>query len=174
MSRQLDALVTAVQQSDRIAVVLRVTIALGVAGAVVATAAPAWDVPDAYLWIAVIGGAVGVVAPDAAGATVATAGVVIAWAAGGPGGVGPAVIVTALLLLVVHVASALAATMPISAQAPSDLLTRWIRPTGVIAAGTVATAGIAAAFDRWSPPGSLVLVLIVLAALGGAVWWWTD
>jgi hypothetical protein len=157
MNRRIQALFTVTQQWGR-----------------VATAVPAWDVPDAYLWIAVIGGAVGAVAPDAAGATVASAGVVIAWAARGPGGVGPAVVVTALCLLAVHVASALAAAMPISARAPSDLLVRWIRPTGVIVGATLATAGIATAFDRWSPPGSLVLVLIVLAALGGGVWWWTD
>jgi hypothetical protein len=174
VSRRLHALVSGARQWDPVAIVLRATIALGVVGAVVATAMPAWDAPEVYLWIAVIGGIIGVVAPDAAGATVATAGVVLAWAAGGPGGVGPAVVVTALFLLVVHVASALAAAMPITARAPSALLGRWIPPTGVIAAGTVVTAGIAAAFDRWSPPGSLVLVLIVLAALGGAVWWWTD
>jgi hypothetical protein len=173
VSRRLNALVAGAQQWDGVAVLLRATIALGVAGAVVATAMPAWDVVEAYLWIAVVGGAIGVVAPDAAGATVATASIVIAWAVRGPGGVGPAVVVTALCLLVVHVASALAAAMPISARAPTELLIRWVRPAGVIAAGTVATAGLAAAFDRWSPPGSLILVLIVLAALGGGVWWWT-
>jgi hypothetical protein len=174
MSRRLGRLATMAHEWTRVTLVLRITIALGVAGAVVASAVPAWDVPDAYLWIAVIGGVVGVVVPDAGGASVASAGVVVAWAVRGPGGVGPAVIVTALCLLVVHVASALAAAMPMSARSTSDLLVRWIRPTGVIAAATVATAGIAAAFDRWSPPGSLLLVLVVLAALGGAVWWWTD
>ena len=123
------------------------------------------------MWIAVIGGAIGVVAPDAGGATVATAGVVIAWAAGGPGGVGPAVVVTALCLLVVHVASALAAAMPMSARGPNRPADPLDPPDGAIAAGTLATAAIAAAFDRWSPPGSLVLVLIVLTALGGGAWW---
>jgi hypothetical protein len=173
MSRRLGALVNDARRWGWVAVVLRVVIAVGVAGAVVATAVPAWRVPDVYLWIAAIGGAIGVVAPDAAGATVATGGIVLAWATGGPGGVGPAVVITAVCLLVVHVASALAAATPISARASSDVLLRWIRPAGVIAGGTVATAGLAAALDRWSPPGSVVLVLIVLAALGGGVWWWT-
>jgi hypothetical protein len=174
MSRRLDAASSAVRQWRWVALALRATIAVGLAGAVVATAAPAWDVPDAYLWIAVIAGAVGVVAPDAAGATVATIAVIVAWATGGSGGVGPAVVITALCLLVAHVASAIAASMPIAADAPPDVLLRWARPTGVIATGTAATAGLTAALDRWSPPGSIVLVLLALAALGGAVWWWTD
>ncbi len=174
MSRRFNALVSVARSCGRVALALRAIIALGVAGAVVATAVPAWDVPDAYLWLAAIGGLVGVIAPDAAGAAVASGCVVIAWATRGPGGVGPAVMVTALCLLVVHVASALAAAMPINADARGVLLLRWIRPTGTIAAGTVVTAGIAAAFDRWSPPGSVVLVLVVLGALGGAVWWWTG
>ena len=57
-------------------------IAVGVAGAIVATALPAWDVPDIYLLIAIVAGAIGVVVPDAGGALFCTAGVVVAWATG--------------------------------------------------------------------------------------------
>jgi hypothetical protein len=99
----------------------------------------------------------------------------VAWATGSPdGGVGPAVVITALFLLVVHVATALAAAMPVTAAGDVRLAVRWARPTVVLAIATVAAAGLAAALDRWSPPGSLVFVLAALAVLAGGTWWLTT
>ncbi len=152
---------------------LRTVIAAGVVGAVVATALPSWDVPNIYLLIALVAGAVGVIVPDAGGALFCTAGVVVAWATGAPGGVGPAVVVTALCLLVVHVATALASAMPVTARGEMRLAARWARPTGVLAIATVAAAGLAAGLDRWSPPGSLLIVLAALALLAVGTWWLT-
>ena len=139
-----------------------------------ATALPRWDVPDIYLLIALVGGAVGVVVPDAGGALFCSAGVVVAWATGSSGGVGPAVVITAVCLLVVHVATALTAAMPVTARGDVRLATRWTRPTVVLAVATVGAAGLAAALDRWSPPGSLLLVLAALALLGVGTWWLTT
>jgi hypothetical protein len=170
----LDELFAAVRRCGLVPVLLRVVIALGLAGAVVATAVPDWDVPEGYLWIAVIAGLPGVVAPDAGAAAIASAAVLVAWAIGAPGGIGPAVVVTALCLLVVHVASALAATMPVTARASIGLPLRWLRPTAALAGGTLATAGLVALLDRWSPPGSIVLVVLALGGLAGGVWWWTS
>jgi hypothetical protein len=152
---------------------LRVVVAAALAGAIVATALPTWDVPDGYLWIAALAGGAGAVIPDAGGAAIASVAVVVAWAVGAPGGVGPAVVVTALCLLVVHVASALAAAMSAAAGAGAGLAQSWLRPTGVLAGGTVAAAILGGLLDRWSPPGSIVLVLLALAVLAGGVWWAT-
>jgi hypothetical protein len=41
----------------------------------------------------------------------------------------------------------------------------------VLAVATVAAAGLAAGLDRWSPPGSLLLVLAALALLAVGTWW---
>jgi hypothetical protein len=171
MSERLDRAMLTARSCGWLPLLLRAIIAGGVAGAVLATALPAWDVPDIYLVIALVAGATGVVVPDAGGAVFCTAGVVVAWATGSPGGVGPAVVVTALCLLVVHVATALAAAMPVTAQGDLRLATRWARPTAVLAVATVATAGLAAGLDRWSPPGSLLLVLAALAVLAVGTWW---
>jgi hypothetical protein len=175
MSERLDRAVLTARRCGRLPLLLRGVIALGVAGAVVATALPGWDVPDVYLMIAVVAGAVGVVVPDAGGAVFCTLAVIVAWATGATDvGVGPAVVVTALCLLLVHVATALAAAMPVTAHGPTRLVLRWARPTGVLAAATVATAGLTAALDRWSPPGSLLLVLAALAVLAVGTWWLTT
>jgi hypothetical protein len=174
MRERLDRAVLTVRRCGRLPLLLRAVIAIGVAGAVVATAVPAWDVPDVYLLIAIVAGAVGVIVPDAGGAVCCSAGVVVAWATGSPGGVGPAVVVTALCLLVVHVATALATAMPVTARGDVRLAARWTRPTVVLAVATAAAAGLAAGLDRWSPPGSLLLVLAALAVLAVGTWWLTT
>jgi hypothetical protein len=170
----LAELTAKVRRCALVPLLLRLIIALALTGAIVATAVPAWDVPDAYLWIAVIAGGAGAVIPDAGGAAIASGAVVVAWAVGAPDGVGPAVVVTALCLLVVHVASALAAAMPVTAAAAEGALRRWLRPTGVLGGGTVAVAVAAGVLNRWSPPGSVVLVLLAVAVLSAGVWWATS
>jgi hypothetical protein len=174
VSERLDRAVLMARRCEWLPLLLRAAIAVGVAGAIVATALPSWDVPDIYLLIAIVAGAVGVVVPDAGGALFCTAGVVVAWATGAPGGVGPAVVVTALCLLVVHVATALASAMPVTARGELQLAARWARATAVLAIATVAAAGLATALDRWSPPGSLLFVLAALAVLAVGTWWLTT
>ena len=174
MSERFDRAVLTARRCGRLPLLLRAVIAVAVVGAILATALPAWDVPDIYLLIALVAGAVGVVVPDAGGAVFCSAGVIVAWATGSTGGVGPAVVITAVCLLVVHVATALAAAMPVTARGDLRLAARWARPTAVLAIATVAAAGLAAALDRWSPPGSLLLVLAALAVLAAGTWWLTT
>ena len=80
----------------------------------------------------------------------------------------------ALALLVGHVAGALAAAMPATADAEPALALRWWRPTAVIAGATAATAGLVAVLDAWSPRGSLVVVLAALVVAGLGTWWWST
>jgi hypothetical protein len=174
VSERLDRAVLMARRCEWLPLLLRAVIAVGVAGAIVATALPTWDAPDIYLLIAIVAGATGAVVPDAGGALFCTAGVVVAWATGAPGGIGPAVVVTALCLLVVHVATALASAMPVTARGDVRLAARWARPTAVLAIATIAAAGLATALDRWSPPGSLLFVLAALAVLAVGTWWLTT
>jgi hypothetical protein len=174
MSARVAELMITARRCGRLPLLLRAMIALGVAGAIAATTVPAWDLADAYLVIAVIAGVVGIVAPDTGAAAFASGALIVGWMAGSPGGVGPAVIVAGLCLLVVHVASAMAAAMPITARGDPRLALRWAGPTVVLGAGTVAAAGVVALLDRWSPPGSIVLVLLALAVLAAGAWWLTT
>lgn len=153
--------------------VLRAVVLASAVAAIVATAAPGWDVPDGYLVIAAIAALFATGAPDSGAWVFVAAAIVAGWGTGTPQpAVGPAVVVTALALLVGHVASALAAAMPVTARADRRLVVRWWRPTAGLAAATVAAAAVVAVLEAWGPPGSIVLVLAALGVLGVAVWWW--
>ena len=97
----------------------------------------------------------------------------MAWVTGAPGELGPGVVVTALGLLVAHVAAALAAAMPVTAGADRRIVLRWAGPTAWIAAAVLAAAAIVAALQAWSPAGSIVVTLSALALVTAAAWWWS-
>jgi len=159
----------------RVPVVLRVTVLVSCIVAVAATIVPSWDVPNGYLYIAAVAAIVAAAVPDTGGGFVFAAAIVVAWATGAEtASVGPAVVVTALALLVGHVAGALAAAMPATADAEPALALRWWRPTAVLAGATAATAGLVAVLDAWSPRGSLVVVLAALVVAGLGTWWWST
>ena len=135
-------------------VVLRAVVLASCIVAIAATIVPSWDVPNGYLYIAAVAAIVAAAVPDAGGGFVFAGAIVVAWATGADtAAVGPAVVVTALALLVGHVAGALAAAMPATADADLRLALRWWRPTAVIAAATSATAGLVAGSRRVEPPG---------------------
>ena len=143
--------------------------------AVLATALPSWDVPDGYVYIALIGAVVATIVPDSGGGLFVAAALVVAWASGaGDASIGPAVVVTSLALLVGHVAGALAAAMPATADADTDTALRWWRPTAVLAGAVVATAGLVALLDALNPPGSIVIVIAALGVAAGSAWWWST
>jgi hypothetical protein len=154
-------------------IVLRAVVAVMAATAIAATVLPAWDAPDGYVVIAVLT-AVGYVAgPDSGWGVVFVAALVVTWLTGAPGDVGPAVVVAALALLVGHVAAALAGSMPVTAHADVDIALHWARPTGAIAAGVLATAGVLAVLDRWSLPSSVIVTVAAAGAVTAAVWRWS-
>ena len=99
---------------------LRVVVAATAAGAIVATTTPTWNAPDGYVVPAVLAAVASVAVPDSGSGLVFVVAIVVTWLTGGPGGVGPAVVVTALALLAGHVAGALAAAMPVTARAEVD------------------------------------------------------
>jgi len=159
----------------RVPVMARAVVLLSSAVAIAATIAPAWDVPDGYLYLAVLTALVAATVPDSGGGFCFAAAITVAWAVGADTyAVGPAVVVTALALLVGHVAGALAAAMPATADADPSLLLRWWRPTAVVAGGTVATAALVAALDARSRGGSIVLVVAALVVAATGVWWWSS
>jgi len=153
---------------------LRLVVLASCTVAVTSTIVPAWDVPNGYVVIAALAAVVASIVPDSGGGLCFAAAIVTGWATGAESAaVGPALVVTALALLVGHVAGALAAAMPATAAADARLMTRWWRPTAAIGAGVVATAILVGALDAWSPPGSIIVVLAALVVAGLGVWWWS-
>jgi hypothetical protein len=152
--------------------VLRAVVAAGSVAALVATTMPSFDVPDGYIIGAVIAAVVWAVAPDSGAGLVFAGLLAMSWLVGGSGDLGPAIVLTALALLVAHVAAALGAAMPATAKADRTVLLRWARPTAGCAAAVLAATAMVAALDAWSPPGSLVVTLGALTLVTAAVWWW--
>ena len=153
--------------------VLRAVVAVMAATAIAATTMPAWDAPDGYVAVAVVAAVCYVLAPDSGSGIVFVLVLVVTWLAGAPGEVEPAVVVAALALLVGHVAAALAGSMPVTAPADVGLAVRWARPTGVIAAGVLATALALAVLDATSLPGSAIVTVAAVAAVTAAAWRWS-
>ena len=140
--------------------VLRAVVAAMAASAIVATTLPAWDAPDGYVVRSPCSPpSCYVLAPDSASGVVFVGAIVVTWLTGAPGEVEPAVVVTALALLVGHVAAALAGAMPVTARADLGVGVRWARPTAGIAGGVLAAAGARRRARRWSLPGSAIVTV---------------
>ncbi len=171
-----DPVVTALLTIRRVAgvpLVLRGIVAVMAALAIAATTVPPWDAPNGYVLVAVLAAIGYVVTPDGASGVVFAGAVVVTWLTGAPGGVGPAVVVTALALLVGHVAAALAGSIPVTAHARAGLIVLWARPTAAIAAGVLAAAVLVAALDSWSLPGSALVTLAAIGAVTAGAWRWS-
>lgn len=173
----VETLTTAVatgRRIGRVPVLLRVVVAVATTATVLATTLPSWDAADGYLMLAVFAGIGTVLAPDSAAGLAFAGLVVMCWLIGAPGELGPAVVVTALALLVAHVAAALAAAMPLTARADLRLVGRWARPTAAIALAVLGATALTAALDAWSPAGSLLVTLAALGLVTAAAWWWST
>jgi hypothetical protein len=173
----VESLAVAIVTSRRIGVVpmvLRVVVAVASLVAILATALPAWDVPDAYIVLATIFALVWAFAPDTHTGLVFLAVLGMAWFTGAPGEVGADVVIAALALLVAHVAAALAGSMPVTAAADPRLVLRWIGPTAGIAGAVLVASAVVAAFEAWSPAGSIIVTLATLGVVTAAAWWWST
>lgn len=176
MPERVDVAVATLRRFGTVPLVLRGVVLASAVVAIVATVVPAWDVPDGYMYIAGLAAVIGILVPDSGAWFFVAAAIVVGWTTGAEEqvGVGPAIVITALALLAGHVASALAAAMPVTAAAHLGLVLRWWRPTAVLTTATVAAAVLVGVLDAWGPPGSIVLVLGALGVVGVAVWWWSS
>jgi hypothetical protein len=152
---------------------LRGVVAAMAATAIVTTTLPAWDAPDGYIVVAVLAAAGYVVLPDSGSGVFFVGAIVVTWLAGAPGRVGPAVVVTALALLVGHVAAAIAGSIPVIARADVTLVLRWARPTAAIALGVVVAAAVVAVLDGRSLPGSAIVSVGAIGGATAAAWRWS-
>lgn len=170
VSRALSAL----RRIRRASALLRAGIAVSAALALFATTLPGWDAPDVYVAVAVIAAVACVPAPDSPAPMVLVFAVAACWLARGPSGVSPAVVVTALGLLGVHVATALAASFPATAEVEPEVLRRWATGGGLVMIVVLGAAAVGAALERWSRPGSMLVTVLALAAVAVLAWWWSQ
>jgi hypothetical protein len=146
--------------------------ATAVAGAV-ALVVPGLQPWDQMPLIPIVGTAmllVAVVLPDSAAALVFLALVAGGWVVRAPADLTWALVVTAIALLVVHLATAFAGQLPSYGRAGRRALRRWVLPA-TIAALLAPVVAIAAALVRGADvPGSLLVTVGALIGATAAVW----
>lgn len=115
--------------------------------------------------------------PESAGASLLVVGLAVHWVATVPvpGSTGAwlRLLAAAWLLLLVHLAAALAASLPPSAPVPGPSLRRWGCRAGVVAAGTVPLWALAYGAGREAAAGQVSLTYAAIAAtavLSLAIW----
>jgi hypothetical protein len=154
-----------VRASGRAALWARLVIAVAGAVALAVPAVQAWDQMDLVPLIGVPMLLAAVVLPDSLAGLVFVLIVTVGWAMRAPNELSWSLAVTAVALVVVHLASAFVAQIPSYARVHRDSLRRWWLP-GAIAVLIVPVVAVAAALVQGADvPGSLLVTVgaLVLA-----------
>lgn len=173
LANWISSVIATMRRMPGASLVLRLAIALAAGVALLGTTIPAWDAPDGYVALALAAAVVCTLVPDSGGGLVFVLAVAACWVARAPDEVSPAIVMTALGLLGVHVGTALAAGFPAAAAIAGPVARLWGRWTAVLAGVVLAVTGAAAALETWSRPGSVVLTIAGLAGLAALAWWWS-
>jgi len=156
--------------SGRASVLARLVIAAAGAVALGVPALQSWDQLDLIPLLGVPMLLAAVVVPDSVAGLVFLLIVAAGWFMRAPGAVSWSLAVTAIALLVVHLASSFAAQVPSYARVHPDALRRWWLP-GAIAVLIVPVVAVAAALVRGADvPGSLLVTVGALVLATVVIW----
>lgn len=156
--------------SGRAVLLARLVIAAAGAVALVVPALQSWDQADLIPLIAVPMLVASVVLPDSVAGLVFLLVIAAGWLMRAPGDMSWSLAVTAIALLVVHLASAFAAQVPSYARVHRDALRRWWLP-GAIAVLIVPVVAVAAALVQGADvPGSLLVTVGALVLATVTIW----
>lgn len=156
--------------SGRSVLLARLVIAVAGAVALVVPALQSWDQLDLIPLIAVPMLVASVVLPDSLAGLVFLLVVAAGWLIRAPGEMSWSLAVTAIAVLVMHLASAFAAQVPSYARVHRDALRRWWLP-GAIAVLIVPVVAVAAAMVQGADvPGSLLITVGALVLATVTIW----
>ncbi len=170
LAEWISATIAAARRIPPVSWMLRGFIAIAATIALLGTTLPAWDAPNVYVAAAILAAVACAIVPDTIAALLLVAMVGVCWLARAPGEVSVGAVVTALGLLGVHVGAALAASLPARATIGRGILRTWGLHGLALAAFTTAAAGFAALVEAWSPPGSIVVVVLAMGGLAALAW----
>lgn len=156
--------------SGRAVLIARLVIAVAGVVALVVPALQSWDQPDL---VAIVGAPLllaVVVLPDSLAAMVFMLLVALGWLMRGPGELSWSLVLTAIAVVVVHLAGAFAAQLPSYARVHRTTLRRWWLPAAIaiLLAPTVAAA--AALVRNANVAGSLAVTVAAIALSAAAIW----
>ena len=156
--------------SGEAVVVARLVAAAAGTVALLVSALQPWDQMDLIPLIAVPMLVATVVLPDSLAGVIFLIVVPVGWLVRAPGEISWSLAVTAIALVVVHLATAFAAQIPSYARVHRDSLRRWWLP-GAIAVLIVPVVAVAAALVQGADvPGSLLVTVGALALATVTIW----
>ena len=156
--------------SGRAVLLARLVIAVAGVVALVVPAVQSWDQMDLIPLLGVPLLLATVVLPDSPAGLVFLLIVSAGWLMRAPGEVSWSLAVTAIALLVVHLATAFTAQLPSYARVHRDALRRWLLP-GAIAVAIVPVIAVAAALVRGADVrGSLLVTVGALVLATVTIW----
>lgn len=156
--------------SGRAVLVVRLVIAVAGAVALVVPALQSWDQPDLVAIVGVPLLLAVVVLPDSLAAMVFMLLVAVGWLLRGPGELSWSLVVTAIALVVVHLATAFAAQLPSYARVHRAALRRWWLPGAIAVLLVPAVAAAAALIRDANVAGSLAVTVAAIALAAVTIW----
>jgi hypothetical protein len=156
--------------SGRAVVFARLVIAVAGAVALVVPAVQSWDQLDLIPLVGVPMLLATIVLPDSLAGIVFLLVVALGWLMRAPAEVSWSLVLTAVALVVVHLAAAFAGQLPSYARVHPAALRRWWLPTA-IAVLLVPVVALAGALVRGADvPGSLVVTVAAMALATATIW----
>jgi hypothetical protein len=156
--------------SGRAVVFARLVIAVAGAVALVVPAVQSWDQLDLIPLVGVPMLLATIVLPDSLAGIVFLLVVALGWLMRAPAEVSWSLVLTAVALVVVHLAAAFAGQLPSYARVHPAALRRWWLPTAIALLLVPVVALAAALVQGADVPGSLVVTVAAMALATATIW----
>ncbi|MFF1818524.1 hypothetical protein ACFVWG_14580 [Kribbella sp. NPDC058245] len=158
------------RDTGRGVLVARAVIALAGAVAIVVPTVAPWDQLDLVLILAIPLLIATVVVPDSLAGVMFLLTVTVGWVIRAPAEISWGLVVTAIALVVVHLATAFAAQLPSYVRIERRALRRWVLPGGIAVLLAPVIALAAALVQGADVPGSLLVTVGALVLATITVW----
>ena len=156
--------------SGRAVVYARLVIAVAGAAALVVPAVQSWDQLDLIPLVGVPMLLATVVLPDSLAGVVFLLVVALGWLMRAPAEISWSLVLTAVSLVVIHLATAFAAQLPSYARVHPTALRRWWLPTAIALLLVPLLALAAALIQGADVPGSVIVTVIAMALATTTIW----
>jgi hypothetical protein len=171
-SEKLTVWLAQLRASGRVVLLTRMVVAVAGAVALVVPAVQSWDEMDLVPLLGVPLLVAGVVLPDSLAALLFIVVVTGGWFMRAPGEITWGLAVTAVALVVLHLATSFAGQLPSYARVHRDALRRWWLPTA-IAVLLVPVVAVAASLVQHAHVAGSLLVTVAALALATLTIWFT-
>ncbi|HEY3560961.1 MAG TPA: hypothetical protein VGL05_26040 [Kribbella sp.] len=160
--------------AGRAVLLSRLVIAVAGAVAIVVPGLQSWDQLDLVPYVAGPLLLTAVVLPDSLAALLFMLVVGLGWVMRAPVTMSWSLVLTAVAVVVVHLASAFAGQLPSYAQVHRAALRRWWLPGAIAIVLVPALAGAVALVQHADVPGSLIITILAIALTATTLWLTTD